>query len=330
MQRRKLGVNGPEVSAIGLGCMGMSGMYGPSDEAESVATIQMALERGVNLLDTGDFYGMGHNELLIRKAIDGRRDQAFIAVKFGAMRAPDGSFIGLDVRPEAVKNSLSYTLQRLGTDYVDLYQPARVDSRVPIEETVGAIKELVQQGYVRHLGISEASADTLRRAHKVHPVSALQIEYSLMSRGIESETLPATQELGVAITAYGVLSRGLLSGSRPSSPQDFRAHLPRFTGENLQRNQKLVDALGVIASEHNATTSQIAIAWVAARGGNVIPLVGARSRKRLEESLGAIELKLSPEDLARMEAAVPAEAVAGTRYSEDQMAWLDSERAAAR
>jgi aryl-alcohol dehydrogenase-like predicted oxidoreductase len=330
MELRKLGVNGPEVSAIGLGCMGMSGMYGASDEAESVATIQMALERGVNLLDTGDFYGMGHNELLIRRAIDGRRERAFVAVKFGAMRAPDGSFIGLDVRPEAVKNSLSYTLQRLGTDYVDLYQPARVDARVPIEETVGAIKELIEQGYVRYLGISEASADTLRRAHKVHPVSALQIEYSLMSRGIEQETLPATQELGVAVTAYGVLSRGLLSGSRPNSPGDFRAHLPRFTGENLERNQKLVDALGVIASEHNATTSQIAIAWVLARGANLIPLVGARSRKRLEESLGAMDLKLNAEDLARIEAAVPVEAVAGTRYSEDQMAWLDSERSAAR
>lgn len=328
MQTRRLGTHGPPVSAIGLGCMGMSDFYGPADEQESLATIGDALDRGITLLDTGDFYGCGHNEMLIRRAITGRRERVFLAVKFGALRAPNGAFTGLDTRPEAVKNFLAYSLRRLGTDYIDLYQPARVDGRVPIEDTVGAIADMVKAGYVRHLRFSEASAATIRRAHAVHPIAALQIEYSVMSRGIERDILPAVRALGIGVTAYGVLSRGLLAGSAPTGPADFRAHLPRFTGENLARNQKLVEALTAIARQRHGTPAQIAIAWVLHRGSDIIPLIGARRRARLEESLGALDLPLSAEDLAAIEAAVPPDAVAGSRYVEDQMRWLDSEQPA--
>ena len=235
MQTRTLGKNGPLVSAIGLGCMGMSDLYGPADENEGIATIRAAIDGGITLLDTGDFYGMGHNEMLISKALEGRRKGIFISVKFGAMRGPDGSWIGIDTRPAAVKNFLAYSLKRLKTDYVDLYQPARLDPRVPVEDTVGAIADLVKAGHVRHVGLSEVSATTIRKAHAVHPVTALQIEYSLVSRSIELEILPAVRELGIGVTAYGVLSRGLLSGSKLNGPTDFRAHLPRFSGENLER-----------------------------------------------------------------------------------------------
>lgn len=335
MRMVNLGRGGPQVSALGLGCMGFSDFYGPADRAESIATIHAALDAGVTMLDTGDFYGVGHNEMLIREALaTRRREDVFIAVKFGAMRDPKGGFIGVDVRPEAVKNFLAYTLQRLGTDYVDLYMPARLTPAVPVEDTVGAIAEMVQAGHVRHLGLSEAGAATLRRAHAVHPVAALQIEYSLVSRGIEAEILPAAHELGVAVTAYGVLSRGLISGhwsaERQARTRDFRAILPRFQGENLARNLALVEALGAIAREKGATTAQLAIAWVMARGAalgaTVVPLVGARHRERLAESLGATGVALDARDLARIEAAVPAEAVQGTRYPEYQMATLDSER----
>jgi aryl-alcohol dehydrogenase-like predicted oxidoreductase len=321
-----LGRNGPAVSQFGLGCMAMSDMYGPSDESESIATIHAALDAGITMLDTGDFYGMGHNEMLIRRAIQGRRNDVFLAVKFGAMRGPDGSFNGYDLRPEAVKNFLSYSLRRLGTDYIDLYQPSRVDARTPIEDTYGALAGLVQAGHIRHIGISEASADSIRRAYKAAPIAALQIEYSLVSRGAEANILSAARELGIGITAYGVLSRGLLSGSPVTSPKDLRKHLPRFRGENYEKNQALVATLNAIAESKNATASQVAIAWVMSRGADIVPLIGARRRTQLGESLKALDLKLSPEDLVQIEHAVPAEAVAGTRYGEEQMRWLDSEK----
>jgi aryl-alcohol dehydrogenase-like predicted oxidoreductase len=330
MRMRQLGATGQPISALGLGCMGMSDFYGPADRQESIATIHAALDAGITLLDTGDFYGMGHNELLLHEALNKHpREQVFIAVKFGAQRAPDGSFIGFDGRPEAVKTSLAYTLQRLGTDSIDLYQPARLDPAVPIEDTIGAISEMVQAGYVRQIGLSEVGADTIRRAHAVHPISWLQIEYSLLSRSIEAEILPTVRELGIAITAYGVLSRGLLSGhwskERSETAHDFRGHLPRFSGENLDRNLQLVDALREIAQAQNASVAQIAIAWVLAQGEDIIPLIGARRRDRLNEALGALDLHLSAADLAQIEAAIPPDAVAGERYDARQMAMLDSE-----
>ncbi len=328
MKTVHLGKDGPLVSQFGLGCMAMSDIYGPSDEHESIATIHAALDAGINMLDTGDFYGMGHNEMLIRRAIEGRRDKVFLAVKFGAMRAPDGSFTGYDVRPEAVKNFLSYSLRRLGTDYVDLYQPSRVDARTPMEETYGTLADLVRAGYVRYVGISEASAASIRRAAKVTPLAALQIEYSLVSRGPETAILHAAREHGLAITAYGILSRGLLTGSPVQSSKDIRKHLPRFRGENYEKNQSVVKTLSAIAASKNATPSQVAIAWVMSRGADIIPLIGARRRTQLAESLRALELKLTAEDLAHIERAVPADAIAGTRYAEEQMRWLDSEKPA--
>ena len=333
MTTRSLGSTGLVVSSVGLGCMGMSDFYGPADEAESIATIQAALDAGITLLDTGDYYAAGHNELLIRDALRGRdREHAVVSVKFGLMRGPDGSIVGNDLRPPAVKNFLAYTLRRLGSDYVDVYRPGRVFPDLPIEEAVGAIAELVEAGYVRHLGLSEVGPETIRRAHAVHPVSDVQIEYSLLSRGIEDEILPTCRELGIGVTAYGVLSRGLLSGhwskEREASlaPHDFRASAPRFTGENLQRNLALVDELRAIAEARDATVAQLAIAWALSRGEDVVPLVGARTRQRLTESLGALELELTRDDLARIEEAVPVEAVAGERYHAEQMAILDSER----
>jgi aryl-alcohol dehydrogenase-like predicted oxidoreductase len=324
---RRLGAHGPTVFPLGLGCMGMSGMYGPSEEAESIATIHEALERGVTLFDTGDFYGIGHNELLLSRALRGRRDQAVLSVKFGALRAPGGGWVGVDTRPAAVKNFLAHTLTRLGVDHVDVYRPARLDPQVPIEDTVGAIAEMVKAGYVRHVGLSEMNADTVRRASAVHPICDLQIEYSLVSRKPEERLLPALRDMGVGVTAYGVLSRGLLTRSAPAGPGDFRAWLPRFAGDNKAQNDRLVDALEAMAADKGLRPSQLAIAWVLARGGdNVVPLIGARTRKQLAESLGALEVTLSEEDLARLEVAVPAEAVAGTRYDAHQMKALDSER----
>ena len=313
---------------MGLGCMGMSGGYGPADDAESIATIHAALEAGITMLDTGDFYGMGHNEMLLRDALRGvDRGSVFIQVKFGGQRDPRGAFIGHDASPNSVKNSLAYTLRRLGTGYVDLYQPARLDPRVPIEDTVGAVAEMVQAGYVRHVGLSEMGADTIRRAHAVHPIAALQIEYSLMSRGIEAEILPAVRELGIAVTAYGILSRGLLSsGTARLAAGDPRTRFPRFSGENHVRNQELLAALEAIAAEKGATAAQLAIAWVASRGADIIPLIGTKRRDRLAEALRALDLTLSGDDLAAVEAAVPAAAVAGERYAPAQVAALDSER----
>jgi aryl-alcohol dehydrogenase-like predicted oxidoreductase len=331
MITRSLGSTGLRVSALGLGCMGMSDLYGPADEAEGIATIHAALDAGITLLDTGDFYGMGHNEMLLREALRGRaREQVVLSVKFGAMRDPSGNFVGVDARPAAVKNFLAYTLRRLGTDYVDVYRPARVDLSVPIEETVGAIAELVQSGHVKQIGLSEAGAKTIRRAQAVHPIADLQIEYSLFSRGIETEILPVCRELGVGVTAYGVLSRGLLSGhwtkERGEAPKEFRSHSPRFSGENLERNLALVEALRAVAEAKGATVAQVAIGWVLSSGADIVPLVGARRRERLAEALGALELELTADDLAAIERAVPPGAVAGDRYAAQQMAMLDSER----
>ena len=331
MRNRQLGKSGPLVPEIGLGCMGMSDFYGPSDESEAIRTVHAALDAGIALLDTGDYYGMGHNELLLREALRGRkREDAVISVKFGALRDPAGNWIGIDGRPAAVKSSLAYTLRRLGTDRVDIYRLGRVDPAVPIEETVGAIADMIKAGYVRHVGLSEAGAETIRRAHAVHPVADVQIEYSLMSRSIERRILPLCREIGVGVTAYGVLSRGLLSGhwstGRAVGPTDFRAYLPRFRGENLDRNLALVDTLRSVAAEKQATVAQLAIAWVMARGADIVPLVGARTRDRLTEALGALDLRLSEADMARIERAVPADSVAGTRYGPDQMNHLDSER----
>jgi aryl-alcohol dehydrogenase-like predicted oxidoreductase len=306
--------------------MGMSDLYGPADEGESTATIHAALDAGVTLLDTGDYYAAGHNELLIGRALRDRRDKAVISVKFGALRGPDGSWIGMDTRPAAVKNFLGYSLKRLGVDYIDIYRPGRLDSNVPIEDTVGAIAELVKAGYVRAIGLSEAGPETIRRAQKVHPIADLQIEYSLVSRGPETRIFPLLAELGIGVTAYGVLSRGLLSGSKPKSPRDFRAHLPRFTGENLERNERLVATLRQLAVERGATASQLAIAWVLAKGPGIVPLIGARTQTQLTESLGALQIQLTPADVERVEAALPPTAVAGTRYDERQMRVLDSER----
>lgn len=331
MITRTLGKAGPPVSALGLGCMGMSDLYGPADRAESIATIHAALDAGVNLLDTADFYGMGHNELLIREALAGRaRDAVVISVKFGALRGTKGAWLGADGRPVAVKNFLAYTLQRLGTDHVDVYRLTRLDPAVPIEDTVGAIAEMVQAGHVRHVGLSEAGAATMRRAHAVHPICDLQIEYSLLSRGIEEEILPTARELGIGITAYGVLSRGLLSGhwsrGRETDPTDIRSHLPRFGGDRLAHNLALVEALRAVAEKKGLTVAQAAIAWVLSRGTDIVPLVGARRRDRLEEALHALDARLTPDDLAAIESAVPAGAAAGDRYPAAQMAHLDSER----
>ena len=331
MNTRALSPRGPTVSEIGLGCMGMSDLYGPADDGESIATIHAALDAGVNLLDSGDYYAMGENEMLIRRALRGRdRDSAMISVKFGLLRDPAGGWNGVDGRPEAVRNFLAYTLRRLGTDHVDIYRLGRYNPAVPIEETVGAIGEMVEAGYVRHVGLSEVGAETIRRANAAHPISDLQIEYSLISRRIESEILPTCAELGIGLTAYGVLSRGLLSGhwsrERGTGQGDFRSHAPRFSGENLGRNLDLVEALRAIAEEAAATVAQVAIAWVLSRGERVVPLVGARTRERLAESLGALEVELSADDLAAIEAAVPPGAAAGERYDQEQMAILDSER----
>jgi aryl-alcohol dehydrogenase-like predicted oxidoreductase len=331
MKTTKLGATGPTISTIGLGAMAMSGVYGPADRAESIATIHAALDAGVTLIDTGDFYGMGHNELLIHEALATvPRDQVVLSVKFGALRDPAGNWHGFDGRPAAVKTFLAYSLRRLGTDYIDVYRPARLDPTVPIEDTIGAIADMIKAGFVRHIGLSEVGADTIRRAHAVHPIADLQIEYSLLSRGIEADILPATRALGIDITAYGVLARGLLGGHWTPGQQfdktDFRAHGPRFTGQNLDRNLALVDALRAIAEEKGATVAQIAVAWVVTRGPDIVPLIGARRRTQLAESIAALDITLSADDLARIEHAVPPGAAAGTRYAAQQMAMLDSER----
>jgi aryl-alcohol dehydrogenase-like predicted oxidoreductase len=330
MIQRSLGATGPRCSALGLGCMGMSDFYGPADRAESIATIHAALEAGITLLDTGDFYAMGHNELLIAEALKGRRrEQALISVKFGALRDPAGGWLGYDCRPAAVKSFLAYSLKRLGTDYIDIYRPARLDPAVPVEDTIGAVADMVEAGYVRHVGLSEVGSETIRRARATHPIVDLQIEYSLMSRGIEANILPACRELGIGVTAYGVLSRGLLSGhwsKERSAEGGFRAVGPRFQGTNLDHNLSLVEKLREVGSAKGATVAQVAIAWVLSRGDDIVALVGARRRDQLAESLAATGLTLDGEDLAAIGRALPKDAAAGQRYPAPAMVNLDSER----
>lgn len=330
-QASRLGVTGPTVGRIGFGAMGLSGVYGPADETESIAAIHAALDSGAGLIDTGDFYGSGHNEMLVGRAIADRpREEVTLSVKFGGMLGPDISWQGMDTRPAAVKNFLSYSLRRLGVDHIDIYRPARLDPTVPIEDTIGAIAEMIDAGYVRHIGLSEVGAETLRRAAAVHPIADLQIEYSLFSRGIEAEILPTCRELGIGVTAYGVLSRGLLSdalrGRGGAALSDSRAGIPRFQGENLDANLKLVDTLAGLAQERGVTTAQLAIAWVLGRGDDIVPLIGTRSARRWAESIGAAAISLTPAEQTAIAEAVPAAAVIGSRYPEPLMATLDSER----
>jgi aryl-alcohol dehydrogenase-like predicted oxidoreductase len=328
----RLGANGPAVFPIALGCMGMGAgsWYGDSDEGESIATIHAALERGVNLIDTGDFYSLGKNELLVGKALRGRRrEQALLSVKFGALRAPDGAHVGYDARPAAVKNFLAHSLSRLGVDYIDIYRPARLDPLVPIEDTVGAIADMVQAGYVRYVGLSEVSAQTIRRAAAVHPICDVQLEYGLVSRSVE-KIIPTLSELGIAMTAYGVLSRGLLAGTKPAAANDVRTHLPRFAAGNMEQNQSMVDALARLARQKGVTPAQLAIAWVRAKAAaqhvTIIPLLGSRTRAQLAEVLASLDVGLDAADVAGLETAVPAEQIAGERYPPFGMATLDSEK----
>ncbi|AMA60970.1 aldo/keto reductase [Bradyrhizobium sp. CCGE-LA001] len=335
MEQRKLGSTGPTVSALGLGCMGMSDVYGSADRGEAIATVQAAIDAGITLVDTGDFYAMGHNEMLVREALRVvPRDKVQLSVKYGALRGPAGEFAGMDTRPAATKNFLAYSLQRLGTDYLDVYRPARLDPHVPIEETIGGLADLVKAGYVRHIGLSEVGADTIRRAHAVHPISDLQIEYSLIERGIERDILQTCRELGIGITAYGVLARGLISGhwtkDSGKGGKDYRLMTPRFQGANIDANLALADSLRAIATEIGATPAQVAIAWVAAQGKEIVPLVGARTRNRLTEALGATSVMLTPAHLATLAEAFPPNVAAGTRYAAEQMAHLDSEKPASK
>ncbi|CAM3875432.1 aldo/keto reductase [Corallococcus sp. ZKHCc1 1396] len=319
----KLGATGPEVFPLGLGCMGMSGMYGATDDAESVRTLQSAIDQGVTLIDTGDFYGMGHNELLVGRAIAGRRERVQLSVKFGALRGPDGSWMGMDMRPAAVKTFAAYSLKRLGVEVIDIYRPARLDPAVPIEDTIGAIADLVKAGYVRHIGLSEMGVETVRRAHRVHPIVDLQIEYSVASRGPEAAIFPALKELGISATLYGVFSRGLLTGSKPKGKGDFRAWLPRFTGENGEKNQDSVAAFQRFAQERRMTPGQLAIAWVLARQPAFVPVVGVKTGAQLDDALGALTRSLSKEDVTALESLVT---ISGERYGAEQMHHLDSER----
>jgi aryl-alcohol dehydrogenase-like predicted oxidoreductase len=318
VERRPLGSQGLEVSAQGLGCMGMSEFYGTPDEPEAIATMHRAIELGVTFLDTADMYGVGANERLVGRAIAGRRDEVEIATKFGNERAPDGTWIGINGRPEYVHAACDASLERLGIETIDLYYQHRVDPTVPIEETVGAMAELVAQGKVRSLGLSEAGAATIRRAHAVHPISALQTEYSLWTRDPEAEILPTVRALGIGFVAYSPLGRGFLTGSFASpadlGEEDRRTQMPRFQGENFERNLRLVEMVRGLAEEKGATPAQIALAWVHSRGKDVIPIPGTKRRRYLEENAKALEVELTDEDLRRLEEAFPPGVTAGDRY----------------
>ncbi|ARN79977.1 aldo/keto reductase [Methylocystis bryophila] len=323
MQKRRLGRNGPEVSAIGLGCMGMSDFYAGGDEAESIATIRHALDCGVTFLDTADMYGLGENEKLVGLAIAKRRDEVFLATKFGNVRAPDGAFLGVDGRPDYVRRCCEASLKRLGVETIDLYYQHRVDPKTPIEETVGAMTSLVKAGKVRYLGLSEAAPATLRKACAVHPIAALQTEYSLWSREPEGEILAACRELGVGFVAYSPLGRGFLTGRFKSTddvPQDdYRRHTPRFQGENFDKNLALLRELEAFAREKRCTPAQLALAWVLAQGEDIVPIPGTKRRKYFDENVGALSIALSADEIARIGEALPAGAAAGTRYIEPAM-----------
>jgi len=325
-KQTQLGKTGPNVFPIGLGCMGYSGIYGAADDGESIATIQAAIDAGVTLIDTGDFYGMGSNELLVGRAIAGRRDRVQLSVKYGALRGPDNSWGGMDTRPAATKNFLAYTLKRLGVDYIDIYRPARLDPNVPIEDTVGAIADLIKAGYVRHLGLSEVGPETIARAHRVHPVADLQIEYALVTRGPEAKIFPLLHELGISATLYGIFSRGLLTGSKGGEKGDYRTHLPRFSGTAKEQNERVAADVQAFARARGLTPGQLVLAWALAKEPKFVPVVGAKNRKQLADSLAALEKPLSPSDVVELERLVPADAVAGTRYGAEQMVHLDSEK----
>ncbi|HEV3455587.1 MAG TPA: aldo/keto reductase [Thermoanaerobaculia bacterium] len=327
MHTRKLGRGGLEVSAVGLGCMGMSEFYGPSDEAASIATLHRALDLGATFWDTSDMYGQGHNERLVGRALAGRRDEVVLATKFGVLRGADGSFTGFDGRPEYVRAACDGSLARLGVDHIDLYYQHRVDAKVPIEETVGAMADLVAAGKVRHLGLSEAGATTLRRAAAVHPIAALQSEYSLWTRDVEAEILPTCRVLGIGFVAYSPLGRGFLSGRIQTldhlAPNDYRRGSPRFQGENLDRNQQLVARLTALAAAKGATPAQLALAWLLAQGRDVVPIPGTRSVARLAENLAATTVALSADDVARIDHELPAGLAAGERYPAAAMVHID-------
>jgi len=327
MRKRRLGRNGPELSALGLGCMGMSEFYGPRDDNESIATLHAALDAGVNFLDTADVYGPRTNEELVGKAIAERRDEVFLATKFGIVRGPNPTDRGANGRPDYVKASCDGSLKRLGLDTIDLYYQHRVDPNTPIEDTVGAMVELKQAGKIRHIGLSEASSKTLRRAAKVHPITALQSEYSLWSRDVEDDILATCRELGIGFVPYSPLGRGFLTGQikrfEDLAQDDFRRNSPRFQGENFARNLALVGRIGEIASERGVTKSQLALAWVLAQGDDIVPIFGTKRRSYLADNLGALDVVLGPADLARIEAVAPKGAAAGERYPEIGRALID-------
>jgi len=327
MEKRNLGTNGPTVSAVSLGCMGMSDAYGPSDRSDAIATINSALDNGITLLDTGDFYGSGDNEMLIAEAVKGRpRDGYQLSVKFGGLRDPAGGWGPMDGRPEGIKNYLAYSLRRLNVDYIDIYRVGGLDPSVPIEDAMGVLADCIEKGWIRSIGLSEVGPETIRRAASVHPVADVQLEYSLFSRGVEDRILPICRELGISVTAYGVLSRGLLSGSLSTGDTDFRSIAPRFQGDNLAANLQLVESLKTVAERLGSSTTQLAIAWVLAQGEDIVPVVGARKPGHLTDVLASCDLKLTKDDIAAVETAIPKNAVRGSRYPDAFLAHLDSER----